>query len=63
LSYPLHSIEFKKACIRFNESFSLLDIDWKLEPAQVWAIIGSSGAGKSALAAALTGVVSLAPAA
>ena len=34
----------------------MLDIDWKLEPAQVWAIIGSSGAGKSALAASLTGV-------
>jgi len=49
------SIGFKKACIRFNDSFSLIDIDWKLEPGQVWAIIGASGSGKSALAAALTG--------
>ena len=49
------NIEFKKACIRFNDSFSLVDIDWKLEPGQVWAIIGTSGSGKSALAAALTG--------
>ena len=46
---------FRKACIRFNDSFSLLDIDWKLEPGQVWAIMGASGAGKSALAAALAG--------
>ena len=49
------SIGFQKACIRFNDSFSLIDIDWKLEPGQVWAIIGASGSGKSALAAALTG--------
>ena len=55
LSFLSHNIEFEKACIRFNDSFSLLDIDWKLEPKQVWAILGSSGAGKSALATALTG--------
>ncbi len=46
---------FKEACIRFNESFSLADINWRLEPGQVWAIMGASGSGKSALAAALTG--------
>ena len=46
---------FKEACIRFNESFSLVDINWMLEPGQVWAIMGASGSGKSALAAALTG--------
>jgi molybdate transport system ATP-binding protein len=33
----------------------LIDIDWKLEPGQVWAIIGTSGSGKSALAATLAG--------
>ena len=49
------SIEFIKANIRFNESFSLMNINWKLEPGQVWAIMGCSGSGKSALAAALTG--------
>jgi molybdate transport system ATP-binding protein len=48
-------IEFNRACIRFNESFSLIDINWKLEPGQVWAIMGASGSGKSALAAALAG--------
>ena len=51
----MHSIEFNKACIRFNDSFSLIDIDWKLEPGQVWAITGTNGSGKSALAAALAG--------
>jgi molybdate transport system ATP-binding protein len=51
----LNSIEFNAASIRFNESFSLLDINWKLEAGQVWAIMGASGSGKSALAAALTG--------
>ncbi|MCP4045808.1 MAG: ATP-binding cassette domain-containing protein, partial [Gammaproteobacteria bacterium] len=51
----MSNIEFVKADIRFNDSFSLLDINWKLEPGQVWAIMGPSGSGKSALAAALTG--------
>jgi molybdate transport system ATP-binding protein len=46
---------FREACIRFNDSFSLLDINWRLEPGQIWAIMGASGSGKSALAAALTG--------
>ena len=48
-------IEFNGACIRFNDSFSLIDINWRLEPGQVWAIMGASGSGKSALAAALAG--------
>jgi len=51
----LAGIAFNGACIRFNESFSLIDIDWRLEPGQVWAIMGVSGSGKSALAAALSG--------
>ena len=46
---------FSNACIRFNESFSLVDINWKIEPGQVWAIMGASGSGKSALAAAVAG--------
>ena len=49
-------IEFSHATIRFSESFSLLDINWKLEAAQVWAITGTNGAGKSSLAASLTGI-------
>lgn len=48
-------IEFNGACIRFNESFSLIDINWRLETGQVWAIMGASGSGKSALAAVLAG--------
>ena len=52
---PSNRIEFKKACIRFNDSFSLLDIDWALKQGEVWAIVGASESGKSALAATLTG--------
>jgi molybdate transport system ATP-binding protein len=51
----LQNIRFNKACIQFNDSFSLIDIQWQLEPGQVWAILGASGSGKSALAAAVTG--------
>ncbi len=51
----MNSIDFNGACIRFNESFSLIDIDWRLEAGQVWAIMGACGSGKSALAAALAG--------
>ena len=54
-STDFDGIEFNGACIRFNESFSLTDINWRLEPEQVWAILGVSGSGKSALAAALAG--------
>ena len=53
IEFPV--IVFDGACIRFNDSFSLLDITWKIEPGQVWAIMGASGSGKSALAATLTG--------
>jgi len=51
----LSSIDFDNASIRFNESFSLTAINWKIKPGQVWAIMGASGSGKSALAAALAG--------
>jgi molybdate transport system ATP-binding protein len=51
----LSVIDFNKACIRFNKSFSLIDIHWQLKPSQVWAVMGASGSGKSALTAALTG--------
>jgi molybdate transport system ATP-binding protein len=48
-------IQFEQACIRFNDSFSLLDINWTIGAGQTWAILGGSGSGKSALAAALAG--------
>lgn len=51
----MNSTVFREACIRFNDSFSLLDINWQPEPGQVWAIMGASGSGKSALAAAVAG--------
>ncbi len=48
-------VVFREARIRFNDSFSLIDISWSIEPGQVWAILGASGSGKSALAAAVAG--------
>jgi molybdate transport system ATP-binding protein len=51
----LQNIRFNKASIRFNDFFSLIDIQWQLDRGHVWAILGASGSGKSALAAAVTG--------
>lgn len=51
----MSGIEFKQACIRFNQSFSLLNINWRVEPSETWAILGASGSGKTALASALAG--------
>lgn len=50
-----NGVAFRQARLRFNDSFSLVDIDWTIEPGQVWAILGPSGSGKSALAAAVAG--------
>ena len=55
MSDTTYNIEYKKACIRFNDTFSLTDIDWSLKTGQNWAILGASGSGKSALAASLDG--------
>ena len=51
----MSSIEFKQATIRFSETFSLVDIDWKIEAGEIWAITGTNGSGKSSLAATLAG--------
>ena len=51
----MSSIEFKQAPIRFSETFSLVDIDWKIEAGEIWAITGTNGSGKSSLAATLAG--------
>lgn len=51
----MSSIEFNQATIRFSESFSLVDITWKIESGEIWAITGTNGSGKSSLAAALAG--------
>lgn len=54
-SAAFRGVVFREAQIRFNESFALKDISWKIEPGQVWALLGASGSGKSALAAAVAG--------
>ncbi len=48
-------IRFKQAEIQFGESFKLKDLNWELNTDEVWAIAGTNGSGKSALAAALAG--------
>ena len=48
-------ITFDHATIRFSDVFSLTDISWQINPGEVWAITGTNGSGKSALAAALGG--------
>ena len=51
----MNTIEFNRATIRFNESFSLADIEWRIAPREIWAITGANGSGKSALVATLAG--------
>lgn len=41
--------------VDFDQHFQLENIDWEILPEQHWAITGSNGAGKSALAAVLHG--------
>lgn len=42
--------------VQLNKHFSLKHINWQLAPKQHWVILGGNGAGKSALAAILSGV-------
>ena len=49
------TISFDHATIRFSDAFALNDITWQINPGEVWAITGTNGSGKTALAAALSG--------
>ena len=51
----MRGIVLDKLNVAFDEGFELHDIDWQIEPDQHWMISGANGAGKSALAAVLTG--------
>jgi molybdate transport system ATP-binding protein len=46
-------IKFEHATLRFNDVFALENINWEVHPGEVWAITGTNGSGKSALAASL----------
>ncbi|MFZ1341944.1 molybdate ABC transporter ATP-binding protein ModF [Thiothrix eikelboomii] len=52
----MSSILLDNYSVRFNQHFSLKQINWRLDPEQHWVILGGNGAGKSALAAILCGV-------
>ncbi len=43
--------------VNFDDRFQLNSINWQIEPQQHWVITGANGAGKSALAAVLAGVL------
>ena len=49
------AIELDNLTINFDDRFQLNNIDWRIEAGQHWVITGTNGAGKSALAAVLTG--------
>jgi len=48
-------ITLKNLDVRFDNGFTCKKINWSIRPGQHWLICGSNGAGKSALAAILTG--------
>lgn len=49
------SIQFTDADVEFDQHFKLQQINWLINPQQHWVVLGSNGAGKSALAASLAG--------
>ena len=50
-------IRLENLTVNFDGRFQLTDIHWQIESQQHWVITGTNGAGKSALAAILTGVI------
>lgn len=49
-------ITLSNLSVQFEAYFSLNSINWEIASGQHWAIVGTNGSGKSALAAILTGV-------
>lgn len=49
----MSQIQLQNLTVNFDDHFWLHNIDWQIEPGQHWAIVGSNGSGKSALAALL----------
>ncbi len=50
-------IRLENLTVNFDDRFQLTDINWQIDPLQHWVITGANGAGKSALAAILAGVI------
>ncbi|MEZ5476045.1 MAG: ATP-binding cassette domain-containing protein [Thiolinea sp.] len=49
------SIQLHQLDVKFGKHFRLQQINWQIEAGQHWVILGGNGAGKSALAATLSG--------
>ena len=49
------SILLNELCVDFDGRFQLENINWQIDSGQHWMIVGTNGAGKSALAAVLSG--------
>ena len=50
-------IRLDNLTVNFDDRFQLTDINWQIDPQQHWVVTGTNGAGKSALAAILAGVI------
>lgn len=46
---PVPLIEMRRAGFRQQETDILLDIDWRVEPGEHWALLGPNGSGKTSL--------------
>lgn len=49
------TIQLENLSVNFDDRFKLNEINWTIESQQHWVITGTNGAGKSALAAAISG--------
>ncbi|MCP4378168.1 MAG: ATP-binding cassette domain-containing protein, partial [bacterium] len=49
------TVRLDNLTVEFDQGFRLSQINWQIEAGQHWVITGTNGAGKSALAAVLTG--------
>ncbi len=48
-------LDIKNASLRFDGSYILKNINWKIKPGENWAVIGLNGSGKTSLLKMITG--------
>ncbi len=54
-AFPDYSIEFKNVSFKYEEDYVLKDVSFKLEENKTYALVGSSGGGKSTIAKLISG--------